>query len=227
MVQSDPQSDKEVIQLMRVVCFAVLCLLLALPGWAGILYDNGPVNGFDTSLYIDGPGPGPYTQTISDEFVATGTGTADSLDFGIWVTGGSTPTTVSWAIGTSWFSSDISSGFEVQVGYTFVNNNSSWDVYRAHVDGLSGALAAGNTYYLTLGDGNDSFADQLVLWDVNGGPAACYWAATGVPQGGCGYGGEAFTIYSAGAPGIPEPASLVLFGSGLLLLGGLLRRRLG
>jgi hypothetical protein len=212
---------------MRIGCFAVLCLLLALPGWAGVLFDDGPVNGTYNAFFIDGPG-GPFGQTVSDEFVATGTGTADSLDFGMWVPGGSTPTTVSWAIGTSWFSSDISSGFDVQVGYTFVNSNGDgYDVYLAQVDGLSGALVAGNTYYLTLGNGNDTFGDQYVGWDVNEGPASCFFAQSGTPIGGCGDGGEAFTLHSAGAPGVPEPASLVLFGSGLLLLGGLLRRKLG
>jgi hypothetical protein len=213
---------------MRIGCFAILFLLLALPGWAGILYDDGPIDGFDNAFFIDGPGAGPDSQTISDEFVAAGTGTAGSLDFGMWVPTGSTPTTVSWEIGTSAFLSDISSGFVVQVGFTFVNSNSDgFDVYNAHVDGLSGALVAGNTYYLTLGNGNDSFGNQLVAWDLNEGPATCFYAVGGVSRGRCGFGGETFTIHSAGAPGVPEPASLVLFGSGLLLLGGLLRRKLG
>jgi hypothetical protein len=213
---------------MRIVCLAVLCLLLALPGWAGILYDDGSIDGFDNGFFIDGPGAGPYSQTISDGFVATGTGTADILDFGLWVPTGSTPTTVSWEIGTSAFASDISSGFDLQVGYTFVDANPyGYDIYLAQVDGLFGALVAGNTYYLTLGNGNDTLANQNVAWDLNGGSATCSFAVGGTPAGDCGFGGEAFTIYSAGAPGVPEPASLVLFGSGLLLLGGLLRRRLG
>jgi hypothetical protein len=213
---------------MRIGCFAVLFLLLALPGWAGILYDDGPIDGSYNSFFIDGPGAGPYSQTISDGFVATGTGTASSLDFGVWVPTGSTPTTVSWEIGTSAFASDISSGFDLQVGYTFVlRNRYGYDVYNAHVDGLSGALVTGITYYLTLGGGNDSSGDQSVGWDVNEGPATCSFEQSGIPYGDCGDGGEAFTIHSAGAPGVPEPASLVLFGSGLLLLGGLLRRKLG
>jgi hypothetical protein len=213
---------------MRIGCFAVLCLLLALPGWASVLFSDGPIDGFTDAFFIGGPSGGPSNQTISDGFVAAGTGTADGLDFGLWVPTGSTPTTVSWEIGTSAFASDISSGFDLQVGYTFVENNGfGYDVYNAHVDGLSGALVAGNTYYLTLGNGNDTFGDQSVAWDLNSGPATCSFAQNGTPYGDCGFGGEAFTIYSAAAPGVPEPASLVLFGSGLLLLGGLLRRKLG
>jgi len=124
----------------------------------------------------------------------------------MWVPTGSTPTTVSWEIGTSAFLSDISSGFVVQVGFTFVNSNSDgFDVYNAHVDGLSGALVAGNTYYLTLGNGNDSFGNQLVAWDLNEGPATCFYAVGGVSRGRCGFGGRPSPSTVPALPAFPSP----------------------
>jgi hypothetical protein len=203
----------------------VFCLALNIPAFAGIIYTDGPINGSYAGLFIDGPG-GPTTQTISDGFVATNSGTATSLDFGEWVLTGATPTSVSWALGTSAFASDVSSGSTAQVGFTFfAHNGFDSDVYNSHVDGLSGVLTAGRTYYLTLSGANDS-AGSLDLWDVNNGPATCFYASGGSEQGGCaaqGIGGEAFTINSGT---VPEPSSIMLFGSGLLGLAGIQRRKL-
>jgi hypothetical protein len=210
---------------MRVGIMSLICLALSAPAFAGIIYTDGPINGTSNAFFIDGPG-GPWTQTISDGFVATNSDTATSLDFGEWVPTGTTPTTVSWALGTSAFGSDVSSGSTPQVVYTtfILNNGLEYDVYTSHVDGLSGFLTAGTTYYLTLGGANDSAGRQFDGWDVNGGPATCSFAQGGGPSlGDCGLGGEAFTINSGGT--VPEPSSIMLFGSGLLALAGVLRRK--
>ena len=201
----------------------ILCLALAAPAFAGVIYSDGPTLGTTNALFIDGPNPGPFNQSISDGFVATASGTAYSLDFGVWVTPGTTPTTVSWWLGTTAFGSDISSGSTAQVGYTFLFNNGGWDVYDAHVAGLSGSLSAGGSYWLTLGNANNSGGDQFDAWDINNGPANCQFAVGGVPQGGCGFGGEAFTINSSPTP---EPGSMMMFGTGILGLAGVLRRKI-
>ena len=201
----------------------ILCLALAAPAFAGVIYSDGATNGTTNALFIDGPNPGPFNQSISDGFVATASGTAYSLDFGVWVPAGTTPTTVSWWLGTTAFGSDISSGSTAQVGYTFLFNNGGWDVYDAHVAGLSGSLSAGGSYWLTLGNANNSGGDQFDAWDINNGPANCQFAVGGVPQGGCGFGGEAFTINSSPTP---EPGSMMMFGTGILGLAGVLRRKI-
>jgi len=211
---------------MRVAIMSLICLALSAPAFADIIiYTDGPIDGTSNAVFIDGPG-GPRTQTISDGFVATNSDTATSLDFGEWVPTGTTPTTVSWALGTSAFGSDISSGSTLQVGYIFFGSSGlGYDVYTSHVDGLSGFLTAGTTYYLTLGGANDSAGRQFDGWDVNGGPATCSFAQGGGPSlGDCGLGGEAFTINSGGT--VPEPSSIMLFGSGILGLAGVLRRKL-
>ena len=196
-----------------------------------VLYDDGPTDGNTNAFFIDGPNSGPALQTISDGFIASASGTASSLDFGIWVPTGTTPTSVSWWLGTSAFGSEISSGSTAQVGYAFLFSNAfGFDIFTATVTGLSGNLVAGNAYWLTLGGANDSLGTQFDAWDVNGGPASCDFAVGGVPAGDCGFGigveGEAFTLYGSSNTGVPEPGSLMLLGSGIVGLAGIVRRKI-
>ncbi len=215
---------------LRILALSVtiLCLALSVPVFADtIIYDDGPTNGTIEGFFIDGPNPGPFSQSISDGFIATASGNVTHMDIGIWVPVGETPTTVSWWLGTSAFAGDISSGTDSSLTYDFLNNAGAWDVYEVHVDNMSGFLTAGNSYFLTLGNGNDNLGDQFVAWDMNNGPATCYFAVGGVEQGGCGAPGEAFTLYSGSAPpSTPEPGSILLFGTGVLGLAGVLRRKL-
>ncbi len=206
---------------LRIAATIVLCLSLSVPGLVGVLFTDGPVDGYSNAFFIDGP-TGPYGQTISDQFVATTSGAADSLDFGVWVTSNTTPTSIGWALGTTALGTEIGSGFEPQVAFTYLNSNGyGYFVYLAHVDDLSGFLVAGQTYYLTLSRGNNSTGDQMVAWDMNNGSAGCYFGVGGSYMGGCGAGGEAFTLYSAD---VPEPASVILLSAGLFLLAGFVRR---
>ncbi len=210
---------------------AVLCLALSTTAIAqNVLFNDGPTNGQLNALFIDGPNPGPFQQSISDGFIATGSGTAANMQVGLWVPTGETPTALSWWIGTTAFGTDISSGSQTGFSNQFVTSNGyGYDVYTSTITGMSGSITAGNVYYLTLGNANDSSGDQFVAWDVSPGPASCFFAVGGIEQGDCGLGnpeGEAFTLNGSSPGTVPEPSSLLLLGSGVVGLAGFLRRKI-
>ena len=217
---------------IAVLSLTILCLALSAPAFAGTVYDDGAINGTVNAFIIDGPG-GSFQQTISDGFFASGSSSAGAItiDFGEWVALGSTPATITWALGSlGAFSNNIGSGSGV-ASFTLVNpsNPFGFAVYDTKINGTAlAAMSVGTQYWLTLGGASDSSGGTFDGWDLNGGPASCEFAVGGVDQGSCGAPpiGEAFTITGGTAPGTPEPSSILLFGSGILGLAGVLRRKL-
>ena len=193
-----------------------------------VLYDDGPTNGTIEGFFIDGPNPGPFSQWIADAFTATGSGTVSRLDFGLWVPAGSTPSTITWWLGTTVLDNSIGGGTVslTPSDYTFYIAAGGYDVYNVSLTGLSSSMVnASGGYVLTLGNANDSFGSQFDAWDMNNGAATCYFGVGGSFIGGCGAPGEAFTLYTGGNS-TPEPGSIIMFGSGILGLAGVLRRKI-
>lgn len=143
------------------------------------------------------------------------------------------------------FSSDIASGIGTivpgapfclsgaPVGTGFCGNNKGYDVDTSNVS-LNSAIPiiAGNVYYLTLTNASDNSGSTVLFdgWDINFGLSSAF-DQCGNPHGGVCQAAlqgevpsEAFTILGGGTT--PEPSSLMLFGSGILGIAGLLRRRL-
>jgi PEP-CTERM motif len=217
----------------------ILCLALSVPAFADI-YNDGPTNGTANAFFIDGPG-GPFGQSISDGFIAASSGTGTEVFFAEWVFAGTTPTGVGYSIGTNNFQLPITNpatGFGASLlctnGQPFngglCGGGFGYDLYLSHFDigGGGFSFTAGNTYWLTLTDATDSGRTGFNAWDLNSGPATCLFESGGIVQGGgngCGAGGESFTIATGGGT-TPEPSSILLFGSGILGLAGVLRRKL-
>ncbi|MGB7553467.1 MAG: PEP-CTERM sorting domain-containing protein [Candidatus Korobacteraceae bacterium] len=205
--------------LLTILCFALST------AFTQSFINTGPINGNLNAFFIDGPG-GPFGQSISDGFVANATGNPDIVNFGEWTLGGA-PTVVNWSLGTTSFGSDLGSGGGA-VTSTFLGTDSfGYGIYNTQLIGALGSLMYGDTYYLTLSGANDAGGSQFDGWDDNESVlASCYFQNPN-GSGGCPTTeSESFTITGCCGPPVPEPSSILLFGSGILGFAGVFRRKL-
>ena len=83
----------------HLLAFAVAAsFLLSTPASAGVLYDNGPING-QTGIGSWGIS---YGYIMSDSFTLTGTSTLTGVNLGIWIASGDTPDYLYWRISDSY-----------------------------------------------------------------------------------------------------------------------------
>jgi hypothetical protein len=205
-----------------------LCLTLAaLPAMASTSYDNGPVNGQTDGWAFSGG----FQNTETFQFDVPGH--VNSFSAWIWLVPGESLTNVQLGMGTSAFDTSLFNGFlgaPTSTDGCFGPNGFGYNVCDEHWTNISGTPLLGTTqYWLTLQNGATLNGTQP-FWDENSG--------IGCTGGGCpslaylnnGVGSipsEAFTITNNGSGGTtPEPSSILLFGSGILGLAGVLRRKL-
>jgi hypothetical protein len=222
---------------MRSTSFFLLAILcLALTASAQItIYSEGPIDGNGDAFFITGPNnldSNGDVQDISNGFVAANSGFPDTLEFGEWIVNGLTPSSISYELGTSAFGAEIGSGTVAQNAFTnhfLFTNGYGYDVFDVTISINPGYMTAGNEYWLSLSNANDPGNSGTEAWDVpnggSGGPAICNYRWSGTNFGDCGFGGESFTLGACCGP-VPEPSSILLFGSGILGIAGILRRKL-
>ena len=212
----------------------ILCLALSTTAFANTIYSEGPVLGADNGLFIDGPN-GPFGQSISDGFVAAASGGGGEVFFGEWVLAGDTPTGITWAIGNNNFSGTLTAGADFGSTLYCSSGGSGcdafgYDIYISHFSISGTSFTAGDTYWLTLTNATDNQGTGFNAWDITSpGPATCdveHGPIVPGGGGGCGFQGESFTITTEGTELTPEPSSIMLFGSGILGVAGVLRRKL-
>src|SRR5579872_7566612 len=134
----------------------VVLLVIAGPVRAGIVYDNGPINGTISAYNVSN-----YTTT--DSFTISAATNLVQAAVGLWVDPGASPTSIDWSIGTSAFGSDVSSGTSTPSNTFFGLGFGLYYIYES-VFSISGTVAPG-TYWLTLTntgttDGNAAYWDE-------------------------------------------------------------------
>ncbi len=203
---------------------ALTCLVLsaAASASAGIVYENGPIDGQTDAWTIN------FGFFVSDAFtISTGSTTLTGLSFGAWLFPGDVLESVEVIL-----TSDEAGGityFDQMVNLTQSNCSLNGFNYNVCLEtgSFSGPTLPNSTYWLQLQNAVVSNGDP-VYWDENRGegchsqgcPSEASETALGtIPA-------EAFTLYGSGNGTTPEPTSLVLFASGVVGVAGALRRKL-
>ena len=196
-------------------------MLAVIPASAQCLYNNGPINGTIDAWTIN------FGYVVSDSFSISQASTVDGFDFGVWEFPGDTMSSVDWSTtgsenGGPLYGRGTASG--LNLFDTFISTNQyGYNIDVISVENLNVPLGSG-TYWLNLQNATVPSGDP-VYWDENSGPSQASESSVGtIPP-------EAFDIVSCqstncGQPSTPEPGSIILFGSGVLGLAGVLRRKL-
>ena len=211
---------------MRTACVSLLttlCLMLAVaPAMADTLYSNGAYNGTNDGWTVN------FGFSVSDSFTVQANSTIQDFHYVYWdASSTDLVTTTDLAIGSTSFGGTP----QTLTGVTnqFLSTNQyGYFLYAAWYSGLN--IPWSGAGFVTLSNvctTSGCSVSNPIYWDENSGPSTAYENTIGsIPSEaftltgttGCGLGGP-----DCGPP-VPEPSSILLFGSGVLGLVGVLRR---
>ena len=206
---------------LRIALLSLFALcLVALPAAAQTIYSNGPINGTNDAWSIN------FGFVVSDTFtVSSGGASISGLAFGAWVFPGDVPSSVEVQITSSEFGGTVYTDQNVNLTLSGCSGNQyGFNICTETTSPFGPVNLAAGTYWLNLDNAVVATGDPL-YWDENSGPSLASENSVGtIPS-------ESFTLLgtsstSTSGGSVPEPSSIMLFGSGILGLAGILRRRL-
>ena len=204
---------------MRIASLSLLTILFVMltvvPAMADIEYSNGAYNGTNDAWTIN------FGFSVSDSFTVAANSSIEDLHLVYWdASSTDLLTTVDMAIGSSSFGGTP----QTLTGVTnqFLGTNQyGYLLYAAWYSFPN--IAWSGSGFVTLDNACSTSGCSVsnpIYWDENSGPSTAYENTVGsIPS-------EAFTLTGSTCcgPPVPEPSSILLFGSGLLGLGGVFRR---
>ena len=204
---------------MRLVSLSLLtiCLLAAVPALAdSLLYTSGPYSGVLGGYNID-----VTKYAVSDPFTVPASSDIETLSIVYWDSSATDVlTTVQMAISSSALPGGGFQTLTANDNILLGTNAGGYSLYQADFTFTSIDWAGAGWLTLenacTTGGCNDGTGK--VLWDTNGVTLTSEYSYLG----GTNIDGETFSLDGT----VPEPSSLLLLGSGLLGLAGMLRRKL-
>jgi len=218
----------------RIASLTILCLALAaVPALAqSQFYENGPINGTTDAWTIN------FGYVVSDTFFTNNYNVVTQFQFGIWEFPGDSILSIDYSITDSENApcpSELCLGNGTVAGKNLIDNFISSNQFGYNIDSANALIPGvqvpeGVELWLNLSNAVVPSGDP-VFWDENSGagcnspqcPSSASESSVGtIPS-------ESFTMFgtqSSTSGTTPEPSSIMLFGSGILGLAGLLRRKL-
>jgi hypothetical protein len=175
-------------------------------------YSNGPINGTTDAWTIN------FGFVVSDTFTTSG-GVTAGLSFGAWLFPGDVLESAEVQITSAEFGGTTYTDQVVNFSQSGCSGNQYGFNVCTETSSFGPVNLAAGTYWINLDNAVVNNGDP-VYWDENSGPSSASENSVGtIPS-------EAFTLGCCGPPpSVPEPSSIVMFGSGALGLAAWLRRR--
>ena len=207
-----------------VLCFVSLAAAVSARA-ESIVYDNSTDISFTASAWIVGVDNG-FLQSVDNSFTLSSTATINEIMAGVWVPSGTTLTSATGGIFTEAFGggTDEINGTITPISSTYEGSLYGWDLYE-EVFSISEVTLAPGTYYLAFENATTTDSGLQAAWDWSGNSNTSADAWNGDGGQSTGLTSTTFALYSPSSP-VPEPSSLLLLGSGVTALAGMIRRKL-